>query len=119
MTPSTQRATSWSELLAELVHDDFRVLRDGVFHDVVQQAGFHGHHIHPHVRQDMGHHDRMSHVGLAGIADLVLVIAASEFKGVAQRREVVLRTILADFLFQLVIEFADGVYEWRFGDSGH
>ena len=53
----------FAELLAHLVDGDA-----GVFHHVVQQAGLHGDDIHAHVRQDVGHHERVDHVGLAGIA---------------------------------------------------
>ena len=70
-----------AELLAHLLDGDA-----GVLHDVVQQAGLHGHHVHPHVGENVRHHDGMGHVRLAGIARLALVIFAGEAEGLLRAR---------------------------------
>jgi hypothetical protein len=102
-----RKLSAWrssAEFLANLVHGDA-----GIFDDVVQEAGLHGDHVHAHVGQDVGHHDGMGHIGLAGIARLVLVVAAGELEGLPQRRKVVLGTVFADLVFQLAVELADRV----------
>ena len=62
----------FAEALADLVDG-----HAGVFHQVVQDAGLDGHQIHAHVGQDVGDHQGMDHVWLAGIARLALVELAS------------------------------------------
>ncbi len=48
------------------------------------------------------------------------MVAARELEGLAQRRKIVLGTIFANLVFQLVVQFSDRVYrDWRFGDCGH
>ncbi len=89
----------FAELLAHLFDRDA-----GVFDDVVQQAGLHGHQVHAHVRQDVGHHDGMDHVRLAGIAHLPFVILAGEAKGFLERGQIVLGAVFADLGFQLGVQ---------------
>ena len=104
VTPSTQRATSGAELLAHLL-DSYA----GILHHVVQQPRFHGHHIHPHVGENMRHHHRMSHVGLTRIASLALVAPAGKIECLAQRAQIFLGAILADLGFQLGVQLLDRV----------
>ena len=99
-----------AELLAHLFDGDA-----GVLHDVVQQAGLHGHHVHPHVGQNVRHHDGMDHVGLAGIAGLALVILAGETEGLLERGEIVLGAVLADLGFQFGVQLLNGVGRMRYG----
>ncbi len=115
----------FAEFLAHLLDGDA-----GVFHDVVQQAGLHGDQIHAHVGQDVRHHQRVRHVGLAGIARLAFVILAREAKGFFEGRQVVLGPILADFFFQLAVKAVDRIgrgngqrrrrrnYRGWFGEAG-
>ncbi len=65
-----------AEVLANVLHGDACV-----FHHVVQQARFQADLVHAHVRQQVRHHQRMHHVGVAGIARLQLVILGSETEG--------------------------------------
>ena len=106
-----------TELLAHLFDGDA-----GVLHDVVKQAGLHGHHVHPHVGQNVRHHDGMGHVRFAGIAGLALVIFAGEAEGLLERGEIVLGTVLADLGFQFGVQLLNGVGRMRywpgFGNAG-
>ena len=69
-----------AEFLADLFDGDA-----GVLHDVVEQAGLNGHQVHAHVGQDVGDHERMDHVGLAGIAGLAVVILGGETECLFER----------------------------------
>ena len=106
-----------AELLAHLLDGDA-----GVLHHVVQQAGLHGHQVHAHVGQDVGHHERVHHVGLAGIARLSFVVLAGEAEGFLEGGEIVLGAVLADLGFQLAVEVFDGILGRRrkgyTGDAG-
>ena len=88
-----------AELLAHLFDGDA-----GVFHHVVQQPGLHGDEVHAHVGEDMGHHERVDHVGLAGIARLPFVIFPGEVESLFHRAEIVVRTVLADLGLQLAVD---------------
>ena len=59
------------DLVAKLVADLIDG-RGGVFHHVVEQAGFQAHHIHAHVGKLAGDQQGMHHVRLAGATLLVL-----------------------------------------------
>ena len=88
-----------AELFADLLDGDA-----GVLHDVMQQPGFHGHDVHAHVGKDVGHHDRVEHVRLAGIAGLAFVIFLGEPERLLEHRKVVFRTVLANLGFQLAVD---------------
>jgi hypothetical protein len=62
----------------------------------------------------------MGHVGLAGITNLILMVAARELEGFPQRRKVILGTIFADLVFQLGVQLTDGVgrNRRRYGQKG-
>src|ERR1035437_4579562 len=106
-----------AELLAHLIDGDA-----GVLHDIVEQTGFHGHHVHAHVGEDVRHHDGMDHVGFAGIAGLAFVIFAGEAEGFLERGEIVLGAVLADLDFQFGVQLLDRVGRRRywpgFGQTG-
>ena len=104
VTPSTQRATSSPNSLrtcstVTLVSSTTSCSR----------PVSHGHHVHAHVGQDVGHHERVHHVGLAGIARLSLVVLAGEAKGLLEAGQIVLGTVLADLQFQLAVQLLDGI----------
>src|SRR5450432_1207813 len=101
----------FAEFLAHLVGGDA-----GVFHHVVRQPGFHGHHINAHVRQDVGHHDRVHHVGLARIADLVFMVFAGEAEGFLECGQIVLGTVLADLDFKFAVQLLHRVGRLRRGN---
>ena len=65
--------------------------------------------VHLHVRQDVGNHQRMNHVGLAGIAALPLVALAGEAESLFEGREIVLGPVFADLCFQLGKQLLDGI----------
>jgi len=58
---------------------------------VVQQPRLHADQVHLHVSQEVGDHERMHHVGLAGIADLQFVMFRGEAKGLLELGEIVAR----------------------------
>ena len=61
-------------------------------------------HVHAHVRQDVGHHDGVHHVRLAGVAHLPFMLLPGEAEGLFERREIVLGPVLADLGFQLAVQ---------------
>ena len=87
----------------------------GVLHHIMKQPCFHGHHIHPHVCQNVRHHDRMSHVRFPGIPRLALVIFAGEAEGLLERGEIVLGAVLADLGFQFGVQLLNRVDRMRYG----
>ena len=99
----------FAEFLAHLFPGDA-----GVFHHVVKQSRLHGDDIHAHVRQDMGHHEWVHHVRLAGTAALSLVVFQGEAESFFQGRQVVFRAVLADLGFELGIQLFHRV-EGRLG----
>ena len=84
-----------AEAFPDLVEGDA-----GVFHDVVQQAGLDADHIHAHVGQDVGDHERMHHVRLAGVAQLAFVMFGGEAEGFFDRGEIVFGAVFANLGFQ-------------------
>jgi hypothetical protein len=93
-----------AELLADLLDGDA-----GVLDDVVKKSGLDGDKVHPHVGEDVGHHDGVDHVGLAGIAGLAFVTAGGEQVGLLNDAEVILGAILVDLRLQLAVELFDRV----------
>ena len=78
------------DVLAEPLADLFD--RDaGVLHHIVEQAGLQRHHVHPHVGQNVRHHERVEHVGLARVASLAFVVFSREGIGLTERCEVFAR----------------------------
>ena len=75
-----------AEILANILDSDA-----GILHHVVQQAGLEADQVHPHVRQEVGDHQRMNHVGVAGITGLELVIVRGEAEGFFERSEIIAR----------------------------
>ena len=73
--------------------------------------------VHAHVGQDVGDHERVHHVGLAGIARLAFVIFGGEAEGFLDRGEVVLGAVFADLGFQFEEELLDRVRRRRYGDG--
>ena len=57
--------------------------------------------VHAHVGQDVRDHERMHHVGLAGIAGLPLVLFGGEAEGLLEGRQIVARAVLPHLGFQL------------------
>jgi hypothetical protein len=94
VTPSTTCATCSPNLL-----DGVR----GVLDDVVEQAGRDGHDVEPHVGQQIGHFERMDQVGLAGSADLSLVLVGRKHIGLPEQFGVGLR-VGGAHLFEEVFE---------------
>ena len=86
-----------TELLANLFGGDARI-----FHDVVQQPGLQADHIHPHVGQNMGHLDGMSHVRLTGGSQLSVVLFVGEAVGFDEGGQVFVGPHLADLGDQAV-----------------
>ncbi len=87
-----------AELLANLFDGDA-----GVLDDVVKQPGDHGDRVHPHVRQDMGDHDGMHHVGLAGIARLSFVALPGEAECLLEQCQVVFGAVFANLCFEFAV----------------
>ena len=76
--------------------------RQGVLDDVMEQAGGDGHHVQPHVRQEIGHLERVHHIGLARMAHLSLVLEGREHVGPAKQLEVGIRVVPPDLLEQIL-----------------
>ena len=81
----------------------------GVFDDVVEQAGGHRHHVELHVRQEVGHFERVHQVGLPGMAHLSLVLEGREDVRPPQQLEVGIRAVAPDFLDQILEANHDAV----------
>ena len=77
--------------------------RQGVFDDVVQQAGGHAHDVELHVRQDVGDFERMDEIRLARMADLPLVLEGRKHVRPAEQLEVCVWAVAPD-LFEEVLE---------------
>ena len=93
----------------------------GVFDSVVEQAGSDGGGVELHLRQDERDLKRMQDVGLAGRADLALMVLEAELPGAADNVDVVVGTVGPDGIEQraeLGVRKAAGIH-WRgAGDAG-
>jgi hypothetical protein len=87
-----------SEALADFVGS-----HAGVFDEIVQQSGFDGYKVHAHAGQDMGDHQGMHHVGLAGLPQLAFVQLDGGAERLFDGGQIVARAVLADLLFQFPI----------------
>ena len=80
------------------------VMRSGrgqrVFDDVMQKPGGDRHHVELHVREEIGHLERMNQVGLTGMADLSLVLERREHVRPAEELEVRVWAVCPNFLEQ-------------------
>ena len=97
VTPSTTWATSGPKS-SSIASDG----GEGVLDHVVEQAGGDGHHVQPHVGQDVGHFERVDQVGLAGVADLALVLQGREDVGPPEQLEVGVGAIGADLVDEVL-----------------
>ncbi len=70
----------------------------GVFDDVMEQAGGHGHHVQAHIRKEIGHFQGVHHVGLPRMANLSLVLEGRKHVGPAKQLEVGIRVVAPDLL---------------------
>ena len=100
----------FAEVLADLIDR-----HAGVFHQVVQQAGLDGDRIHAHAGENVGDHQRMHHVGFAGVPQLTLVKLAGGAEGLLYRGEIVARAVFPNLGFQFVKQLLDSVRGWRYG----
>ena len=96
VTPSTTWATSGAKQLLDALDG-----RQGVLDDVVEQAGGDGHHVQPHVRQEVGHLQGVHHIGLARMAHLSLVLEGRKHVGPAKQFEVGIGVVAPDLLDQI------------------
>ena len=80
------------DVLAELLAD-LLGRRQGVFDDVVQQAGGDADRVELHVREDVGDLERMDEVGFARMADLSLMLQGRKDIGLAEQFEVGVRAV--------------------------
>ena len=71
---------------------------EGVFDDVVEEAGGDGDGVELHVRQDVGDLERMDQVGLARMAHLSLVLQGREDVRPPEQLEVGVRAVAPDLL---------------------
>ncbi len=102
------------DVVAEVLAD-FLERRGGVFHHVVQQAGFQAHHVHVHLGELARHQQRMDHVGLAGDALLALMALGGEAIGFFERSQVFVGAKLAQAGFQFAEKRFDRI--GVFGDG--
>ena len=79
---------------------NFLISGGRVFNRVVQQAGGDCGRVHLHLRQHLGHLERVDDVGLAGGAHLALVVLDAKLPGLADERDVFAGTIGLDLLEQ-------------------
>ena len=75
---------------------------EGVLDHVVEQASGHGHGVQTHVRQQVGHLEGMHEVGLAGVADLALVLPGGEHVGPPEQLEIGVGAVAADLVDQVL-----------------
>ena len=75
---------------------------EGVLDDVVEQAGGNGDDVQPHVGQQTGHFQGVHQVGLAGVADLALVLEGREDVRPPQQLDVGVRGIGADLVDEIL-----------------
>jgi hypothetical protein len=73
----------------------------------VEQARLDADHVHRHFREDLGDGERVSQVGLTGIALLVRVLIPSELVGLAQGVEVLIRPGRSNRRFELLVELVE------------
>ena len=71
-----------------------------VFNRIVQQAGGNGRRVHLHLRQHLGHFQRVDDVGLAGGAHLPLMMLDAELPGLANQGNIFAGTIGLDLAEQ-------------------
>ncbi len=102
-----------AEALADFVGGDA-----GVFHQVVQQAGFDGDQVHAHAGQDVGDHEGMDHVGLAGLAQLAFVQLGGGAEGLFDGGQIVARAVFADLVVEFLKQLLDAVRGRRHGRCG-
>jgi len=76
--------------------------REGVLDHVVKEARGNGHHVQPHVGQQAGHFQGVHQVGLAGVADLSLVLQGREDVRPPQQLDVGVRGIGADLVDEIL-----------------
>ena len=79
----------------------------GVFQRVVQQTGLETNHIHLHVGQDQRDIQRMDHIRLARIANLVFMSFRSQPVSLFKLRKVVLGTEQTHLLLELGVQLLD------------
>ena len=97
VTPSTMCATSSpkrSRRVSGVV--------SGVFDDVVEEAGGHADDVELHPGEDVGDFERVDQVGLAGMADLSLVLAGREDVGPPQQLQVGVGVVVPDPVEQIL-----------------
>jgi len=95
----------------------------GIFDEIVQQAGFDGDQVHAHVGEDVGNHEGVDHVRLAGLTQLAFMQFDGQAEGFFDGGEVVARAVLADLGFKFDEELFDAIGgrgDWRFvGGAGN
>ena len=110
------------DLFAEALAD-FVGGHAGVFDQVVEESGFDGDQVHAHAGQDVGHHEGMHHVRLAGLAQLAFVQVGGDAERLFDGGEIVARAVFADFFFQFAVQLLDAVKGrgdgWDFGGVGY
>ena len=79
----------------------------GVLDYIVEQTGFQAHHVHVHVGQLQGDHERMDHVGLARNALLAEVAGRGELESFAEGGQVFIRPQRMHSPLQLGVKRAD------------
>ncbi len=88
----------------------------------MEEAGFDGDQVHAHAGQDVGDHEGVHHVGLAGLAQLSFVEVGGEVEGFFDGGEVVAGAVFADFGFEFLEELLDAVGGrgdgWEVGGAG-
>ena len=76
--------------------------RQGVLDHVVEEAGGDGNHVQPHVGQQASHFEGVDQVGLAGMADLALVLQGRKDVGPPQQLDVGVRGIGPDLVDEIL-----------------
>ena len=97
VTPSTTCATSRAEQLPDPLDRRLRVLDD-----VVEQARGDRHHVELHVREEVGHLQRMNQIGLPGMADLPLVLEGREDVRPPEQLDIGLGVVAPDLLDEVL-----------------
>ena len=97
VTPSTMCATSSPKLLADALDRG-----QGVLDDVVQQPGGDADDVQLHVGEDVGDLEGMDEVGLAGMADLSLVLQGRKHVGPPEQLEVRVGAVAPDLVEQVL-----------------
>ena len=100
-----QRGHRRAELFGDLV-----VGGVGVLDAVVEQGRDDAVHIQPQVGHNVGHGQRVDDIGLAALAQLAVVLGVGIGKGGKQPLSIQIRSICADFIFQRLIAFQNGVH---------